>query len=417
MSTTTTKPHRLALVPRDGFFAKDGRGWSTSARTHVVDWPWPTTIRGALTTASGKLVEPVDEIFRREQWASHQATVNLGRMVALRRPHCAAWSREHRMWLVPADALWLESEERVLRLEPSQPETPTLGRAAPRDWGEGFEAAREALWVPQNVGTNAKPLGAPRWWPEKAFIDWLCAEPVANDPKLEPQKQWPSPEKRLQVHIGVRPDTFTSDEGILYLHDVVETLERNSEWAIGVEADWPSPIGSAEARVPGMVRLGSDGRLARAEVLTEIEDVFAESSMLISAFAEKKPRGLRLVVVTPACFQCGWLPDGFDSKTVTGAFQGTLPGISGELVLRAALVPRPMHVSGWDMANHRAKGGAARSTSRLAPPGAVYFFQRTDKAEFAVDDAKALWLAALGNRTDEGFGRVVPGIWEPKDTK
>jgi hypothetical protein len=49
--------HHLALVPRDGFFVKDSRGWSTSARTHVLDWPWPTTVRGALTTVSGKIAE------------------------------------------------------------------------------------------------------------------------------------------------------------------------------------------------------------------------------------------------------------------------------------------------------------------------------------------------------------------------
>ena len=37
--TTTTK--HLALVPRDGFFAKDGRGWHTSVsgRGHGLDWP------------------------------------------------------------------------------------------------------------------------------------------------------------------------------------------------------------------------------------------------------------------------------------------------------------------------------------------------------------------------------------------
>ena len=76
-----------------------------------------------------------------------------------------------------------------------------------------------------------------------------------------------------------------------------------------------------------------------------------------------------------------------------------------------------MHVSGWDMVSDKDKGGAPRATSRLVPPGAVYFFERAepDGAPFTADDAKALWLAALGGRTDDGFGRVVPGIWNPKD--
>jgi CRISPR-associated protein Cmr3 len=124
------------------------------------------------------------------------------------------------------------------------------------------------------------------------------------------------------------------------------------------------------------------------------------------------------MAVTPACFKGGWLPDGFDPVKVedTWEFRGGLPNIAGELLLRAAFVPRPMHISGWDMA--AGKGGAPRGTSRLVPPGAVYFFERAaENGAFAADDARALWLAALGSRTNEGFGRVVPGIWNPKDTE
>ena len=81
-----------------------------------------------------------------------------------------------------------------------------------------------------------------------------------------------------------------------------------------------------------------------------------------------------------------------------------------------ATVPRPMHISGWDMASDKAKGGAPRATSRLVPPGAVYFLARADGRPFTPADAEALWLAApLGGRTNEGFGCVVPGIWNPED--
>jgi CRISPR-associated protein Cmr3 len=79
------------------------------------------------------------------------------------------------------------------------------------------------------------------------------------------------------------------------------------------------------------------------------------------------------------------------------------------VVLRAAVVPRPLHVSGWDMAAR-----APKPTSRMVPPGAVYFFERVDGQPFGEAEARALWLAAIGARTDEGFGRVVPGTWNPK---
>ena len=115
------------------------------------------------------------------------------------------------------------------------------------------------------------------------------------------------------------------------------------------------------------------------------------------------------------------MPDGFKPTKVGGGrwqFRGALPGISGELMLRAACVPRPTHISGWDMASDKDNGGAPRATSRLVPPGAVYFFARDiEKETFTADDARALWHAALGDRRHEGFGRVVPGIWNPKDTE
>jgi CRISPR-associated protein Cmr3 len=443
MSADLKPPHRLALVPRDGFFVKDGRGWQSSARSSVLDWPWPTTIRGVLTTASGKLIEAEEgRPFDSGRWRKHRDDVKLRRIVALRRSHGGDWCR---MWPVPADALWLENAETVLPLQPTpMPEhTRTLGRAAPQNegypehsiWREGYEAAREALWVAQNIGRSkpaassdacakphsvGKPLPSPRWWPEPEMVAWLCGRPVQTDPGVEPTKRWPSPQRRLQTHVSISGETLTGEDGQLYLHDVVETLELRREWAIGVEAEWPAPVGPhCAATLPALARLGSDSRIVRVETEKVSPALFELPQDVAGEFASKQPCRLRLMTVTPACFERGWLPDGFAPAPVGDGWQfhGTLSGLSGEFILHAACVPRPMHVSGWDMANGRDKGGAPRATSRLVPPGAVYFFERADGRPFTADDARALWLAAVGGRTDEGFGRVVPGVWDPEDTK
>jgi CRISPR type III-B/RAMP module-associated protein Cmr3 len=100
------------------------------------------------------------------------------------------------------------------------------------------------------------------------------------------------------------------------------------------------------------------------------------------------------------------LPDGFEDNR--GTYSGRLPGIDHDVILRAAFIPRPTHVSGWDMA-----ANAPKPTSRMVAPGAVYFFERTDGKPFGEADARSLWLASLGTRTEEGFGRVVPGVWSP----
>jgi CRISPR-associated protein Cmr3 len=378
---------RIALIPRDGLFCKDGRGWHTSAsgRGHALDWPWPSTVLGALRTAWGRAEEARSGTgFDGDAWRTRTADIALDRTLVLRRPHGAEWTNAYRVWPVPLDGAWLEGRTEVERLEPVPPTLPTLGR--------DDDEAREALWRPR-LADGAKPEPPPRWWSEAHFMTWLSGRPVRS---RDPENAFATP-RRVQVHVGIRPEELTASEGVLFSHDVMETLERSAEWAIGVEAVLPG------GEIPGVTTLGSDGRLARLEPLPEA--LFEPPAPLLEAFRAKSA-GLRTVVVTPACFERGWLPDGFEPRK--GEYRGRLTGVGGELVLRAALVPRPVHISGWDMA-----AGTPKPTSRMVAPGAVYFFQRVDGVSFVEADARSLWLAAVGTRTNEGFGRVVPGVWNP----
>lgn len=380
MTTTTT---HLALVPRDGFFAKDGRGWHTSAsgRGHGLDWPWPSTVLGALRTLWGRGEEGRSgTTFTPADWRSRTQPVQLGRTLVLRREHGAAWRAEHATWPVPLDALWLEGRAEVHRLDPVMPLAPTLGR--------DDDEAREALWRP--VPDDAqKPLAAPRWWSSAELISWLAGEPLGvRKPAL-------GTTRRAQVHVGIRPEELTSDDGVLYSHDVVETLDGDGEWALGVEVALPA------GELPKVATLGADSRLSRVEPLQTT--LFDPPARVLEAFRASS-HGLRLVAVSPLCFAKGWLPDGFVNDG--GEYRGQLSGL--DVVLRAAFVPRPIHVSGWDMAK-----GQPKPTSRMVPPGAVYFFERADGEPFGETEARSLWLAALGSRADEGFGRVVPGVWRP----
>jgi len=55
---------------------------------------------------------------------------------------------------------------------------------------------------------------------------------------------------------------------------------------------------------------------------------------------------------------------------------------------------------------------APRKTLRLVVPGSVYYFQKTSGAPFHPDELSTLWLAAVGQRRNEGLGRIVPGRWD-----
>jgi len=384
-----TTPTYLALLPRDGLFCKDGRGWYTSAsgRGHGLDWPWPSTILGALRTAWGRTAEAVSgKLFDHRTWLEETAAVQLGRMLTLRRPPDTDWNTTHLVWPVPLDALWLAGRHEVCRLQPLPSHVPTLGR--------DDDAARETLWRPA-LEEAGKPLPSPRWWRQDDFVAWLTGQPVSA------QKPFPATARRVQTRVGIRPETLTTDDGLLFSHDVLETLELHAEWAIGVEVTLPG------GAVDAVATLGSDSRLVRIETLPET--LFAPPARLLETF-QAGSRGLRIIAVTPLAFARGWLPDGFEQHD--GQYVGRLPGLPHDLVLRAAFVPRPLHVSGWDRAAHGGKG-TPKPTARMVAPGAVYFFERTDGQPFDASHARSLWLAALGARTEEGFGRVVPGIWHP----
>jgi CRISPR-associated protein Cmr3 len=384
-----TTPTYLALLPRDGLFCKDGRGWYTSAsgRGHGLDWPWPSTILGALRTAWGRTAEAVSgKLFDHRTWLEETAAVQLGRMLTLRRPPDTDWNTTHLVWPVPLDALWLAGRHEVCRLQPLPSHVPTLGR--------DDDAARETLWRPA-LEEAGKPLPSPRWWRQDDFVAWLTGQPVSA------QKPFPATARRVQTRVGIRPETLTTDDGLLFSHDVLETLELHAEWAIGVEVTLPG------GAVDAVATLGSDSRLVRIETLPET--LFAPPARLLETF-QAGSRGLRIIAVTPLAFARGWLPDGFEQHD--GQYVGRLPGLPHDLVLRAAFVPRPLHVSGWDRAAHGGKG-TPKPTARMVAPGAVYFFERVDEQPFDAAHARSLWLAALGARTEEGFGRVVPGIWHP----
>lgn len=382
--------HHWALIPRDGLVCKDGRGWFTSAsgRGHALDWPFPSTLLGALRTGCGRGIEARrGQPLSAEEWLELAAGISLGATLALRRPLGAAFAPAHRLWPVPADALLVEGRAEVIRLDPKPPVVATLGR--------DDDEARERQWRPV-VDDLAKPRTPPRWWRDAEFSAWLAGRAVAAD--ADGERRQTGMQRRLQAHVGIVAETQTADEGILFAHDVLETLDGDrSEWGIGCtlarEADLPPPLQP--------VTLGSDRRPANVEELAP--DVFAAPEAVVAAFG-RGSAGLRLIAVTPLCFERGWLPDGL--SIADGTYRGRLDPIGAEVVLRAAFVPRPQHVSGWDLARKQNK-----PVSRLVPPGAVYFFARGDGRPFTKDDAQCLWLTALGQRTSEGFGRVVPGIW------
>ncbi len=388
MSTTA----RLALLPRDGLFCKDGRGWYTSdvGRSHAHAWPPPSTIRGALRAAWGQsLMVRSSRTLSPEQWEWETRELALGPVVALLRPLGEDFAPEHRRWPVPADALAVNG--RLQRLLPRRP-PPGVALLGSED-----DVALEALWRPEPPPGKPRPL--PPFWTEEALSGWLRGE-------IPESLGRSGPPCRVDVRVTLNASTQTAEPGMLYQTPVLEMLCREPsehgthEWALGLECTLPE---EAPDFPRGPLGLGGKRRLTLTEPLPPA--LFAAPRGL----PERSP-GLRWILATPAHFQRGWLPDGLERGEHEGrpAWVGTLPGVEGRVVLRAALVNRPLELSTWDMVRRR-----ARATRRLVPAGSVYFFERVDGRPFTA--LSTLWLTAWGSGREEGLGRVLPGQWNPEE--
>jgi CRISPR-associated protein Cmr3 len=395
--------HHLIVCPRDGLFCKDGRGWRTveNGRGHALRWPHPSTLLGSLRAAQGRAQEAAEgRRWPRQAWAAKTAGVQLGAVLTLARPlEAREWTLEHRRWPTPYDAVYVREGgaevTSVCRLVPQerdvQRDVPTLGR--------DDDPAREALWRPRAL-QRGKPQPRPQWWPEAAFVPWLCGQELGSAPADR------DPQVRLDVHLQIDPKNQAALESRLFSREIVETLVQEEdrthpsskhtvEWALAAKVELPGP------QVASSVLLGGDRRLCG--VVEAKASLFEPPAALLAAFDRTQSRGLRLVIVTPAAFAQGWVPDFL--RREDNEYRGTLAG--AELVLRAAFVPRPIDVAGWDMASNRPK-----PLSRMVTPGSVYLLERTDGRRVDGALAKALWLTAVGERRSEGFGLMVPGVWE-----
>lgn len=392
----------LALVPRDGLFCKDGRGWYTSdvGRSHAWPWPLPPTVRGALRAACGHaIMRSSGERLAPADWEQRTERVAVRALLGLRRPpDHDAFSAAHRVWPVPQDAFHVIGGA-VTPLDPGpEPLLPGLDLHAGDDLDPADEAAFQALWRPRS-GSDRKPGPRPDFWSEERMIDWLAGR------ESPPAPTSCAPEQRREVHVTIDADTGAATPSMLFSSQVTEPRDADGHtWALAVRCRLPDEVAWADMRGRPM-GLGGRRRLAWMDAADDA--LFAMPAELRAAFAGSP--GLRLVCVTPARFTRGWLPDGFVARD--GHYVGTLPGVHVEVRLRAALVPRPLDLSNWNTVRNR-----PHATRRLVAAGAVYFFDKADGSAFTAEEHARLWLARLGNDHDDGLGLVVPGRWEPRST-
>ncbi|RMG90566.1 MAG: hypothetical protein D6708_08250, partial [Candidatus Dadabacteria bacterium] len=159
--------------------------------------------------------------------------------------------------------------------------------------------------------------------------------------------------------------------------------------------------GGAEEELPasGMMRLGGEGRCAAFRRVDRGEGWHGlpPADDLVEPLS--RSGRFRLVLLSPAVYRQGWLPD--PVRESAGGYVLPLPG-GGEARLIAAAVGKPRPIVGWDLA-----AGAPRPLLWAVPPGSVYWFDAG--APLGAERARELldWLH-LSKNTMEPWDECPP---------
>ena len=133
----------------------------------------------------------------------------------------------------------------------------------------------------------------------------------------------------------------------------------------------------------GVLKLGGEAKGARYE---KFEGSFEAAGSLDGDM-------FKVVLLTPAIFSQGWIPDFVDPYTMEGK------DIQVRLV--AAAIGRAQYIGGWDMQKKFPK-----PMKKAVPPGSVYFFELIDKvdAKNILDRFSLRSIVADTSLQKEGYG-------------
>lgn len=339
--------------------------------------PFPSTLAGFVRTQAG------------------QATGDYGkaRTIEFAGPLLCLNGEPH--FPAPADIV-IHRDNQSLRLMPLRPFAPAEGSGCDNPGG----------MLPLRVTGDVKPEAGYDWWRANAMFQWLADEL----PDVSDLARGLGPEMDERVHIAMDAQKGTTQEGALFTTSMVAfELNRKGEH---IEYSYlcrlSEPEGVAAPLGPGL--LGGEQRIGLIESTTV---QWPEYPVDLAAKL-KVAKHVRLVLATPAIFECGWLPQWLDRTTKTGS----PPGLKGvKLKLVSAAIPRRQAVSGWEMEGKRPK-----PVRWLVPAGSVYFFDVVEGDPGLLATRK--WLEPVSdlehgngseskaNNLNDGFGLALWGVWQ-----
>lgn len=288
---------------------------------------------------------------------------------------------------------------------------------------------------PLRVSDDFKPLSDYPYWHWKSdseaemdIYSWLLSTVTGENTPIPGKLGRLATEDR--IHVAIDPKSLGSQEGMLFRTRSL-AFEHHPRWKpggatgttseeAGVTWDVLARFHPGEdkdsqhtAKMAGPLTLGGERRMACLEDATDEEWPACPAPLATLGDVPKEtPRGLRLMLATPAIFEYGWRP-GWLHLDKEGFYTGTLPVCrtdpnqgSVHLKLVSAAVKRREASSGWDL-----KLGKAKPVRWTVPAGSVYFFEVYGNiGAFCANT----WLRSLCDGDQEkrdGYGLALWGHW------
>src|SRR3990167_1901978 len=191
-------------------------------------------------------------------------------------------------------------------------------------------------------------------------------------------------QKDERVGIKKHRTTKAAEAGALYS---VEYFRFKEDVGFAVE------LAGVEKFPPeGLLRLGGDQRSAfYRESLFSLPDVEMVKNKI------KNTGQFKVVFLTPAIFDKGWMPDWIDRKSGIG----TVNNITLKLI--SAALGKPVHIGGFDLVKKTPK-----DMKKAVSTGSVFYFQLK---KGSIDEVfNIFWLKSISDeKQNEGFGITIIG--------
>jgi CRISPR-associated protein Cmr3 len=377
MNTTTMQKTWVELEATAPLSLGTGKPLGFAAGADSRAFPWPSVTAGALRAAAA-----VDLGLGPDPEHPEVAHLKAGAPCLVRRN---AQGHPEQFFPCPQDLI-------AVRTEAGSALVPLTPQPLPTGVATDLSVSDEGLLAPAPTRTvKAKPGKVDAWWREDLLLQWL-QEPA--------QVTWPAAGQTLtgpvadrRTHVGIEPHSGGPMADLLFRSAGADFGARRDQLLAGqlesfaIGLPWWGPRLDKRQR-----RVGGEGRACHIRQ----REVAAGPKRPAALWSIRQGERFRLLLISPAVFSQGWLPDGLSASNR----EGRLGGEHGPRVrLISAALPRTQVHSGW-------VGGQPGQPRRVVPAGTVYWCEAME--DIAGD---ALWQVSLcaAPWADSGWGVTLWG--------